>query len=342
MENGNQPAKDKMPSKPTARRFYWFAGFIVALIALYCGVWFYLAGQLESRSRALLTDLGNPNITADCRDLDVRGFPFRLGVYCSAVDAQDAASDTIVSTGGFRSAAQIYKPNHIVSELDGPVSVESGRGIFADLDWNILRTSTVFNLRGLDRASMESRAIKAALTVNGNPDPIRIEAESSEFHTRQNSADLNTFLRLNAAQLTIDGIVNALPRLDLQADVTLADRAWLLTPNQARQNPLYDLSASINNFNADLDNGAGLSLDGPFSVNGSGYLSGKFNLEIRGMKAWQELIAENFPDQAQNLQNFSGILGGIGGDNDSLSLPLNITDGNVRIGFIQLGRIPPL
>lgn len=335
-------ANRRKPSNPSASRFYWLAGFIVAVIALYCGVWFYLASQLESRSRALLTDLGNRDIVADCRDLDVRGFPFRLGVYCSAVDAQDAATDTVVSTGGFRSAAQVYKPNHIISELDGPVSVASGLGVLADLDWNVLRSSTVFNLSGLDRASLESRELTAALTIDDNPNPIRVQADSSEFHTRQNNADLDTVLRLNSARLTLEGILNSLPRFDLQADVTLADRAWLLTPNDGSRNPVYDLSASVNNFNANLDNGAGFSFDGPFSVNESGYLSGKFNLEIRGVKAWQDLIATNFPDQAQNMENLSGILTTLGGGEDNLSLPLNITDGAIRIGIIQVGRIPPL
>ena len=330
------------PSNPSVARFYWLAGFIVAAIAVYCGVWFYLAGQLESRSRALLTDLGNRDIVADCQDLDVRGFPFRLGIFCSAVDAQDAASDTVVSTGGFRSAAQVYKPNHIISELDGPVSVESGLGVLANLDWNVLRSSTVFNLSGLDRASMESRSLTAALTIDGNPNPIRVAADSSELHARQNNADLDTVLRLNAAMLTLEGILNGLPRFDMQADVTLADRAWLLSRNGGRQNPVYDLSGSVNNFNTDLENGAGFSLDGPFSVDGSGKLSGKFNLEIRGMTAWQELIAANFPDQAESIQNMSGILATLGGGEDNLSLPLNITDGNIRIGIIQVGRLPPL
>ncbi|MCP4319665.1 MAG: DUF2125 domain-containing protein [Hyphomicrobiales bacterium] len=342
MENDNAGSNGKKRPNPSVSRFYWLAGFIVAAIAVYSGVWYYLAGQLESRSRILLSDLQNRNIVADCRDMDVRGYPFRLGIFCSSVAAEDPASDTVVSTGGFRSAAQVYKPNHIVSELDGPVTVESGLGVLADLDWNVLRSSTVFNLSGLDRASLESTALKAALTIDDNPNPIRIEAESSELHAQQNNADLNTFLRLNVAQLVYVGVLNALPSFDLQADVTLADRAWLLSGNNGQQNPLYDLSASLNNLNADLDNGAGLSIDGPFSIDESGNLSGKFNLEIRGMKAWQEFITTNFPDQADSIQNMSGILATIGGGQDNLSLPVDITDGTVRIGIIQVGKIPPL
>ncbi|MEM9105830.1 MAG: DUF2125 domain-containing protein, partial [Pseudomonadota bacterium] len=101
-------------------------------------------------------------------------------------------------------------------------------------------------------------------------------------------------------------------------------------------------SASLNNFNADLENGAGLSIDGPFSVDPSGNLSGKFNVEIRGLSAWQELIATFFPDQLEQMESVSGILATMGGGQDTISLPLNITDGVVRVGIIPLGKIPPL
>ena len=330
----------ELPSNPSGRRFYWLAGAIVAAIAVYSAIWFYLAGQLESRSRDLLNNLGNRDIVAECQDLEVRGYPFRLGLFCSGVSANDAASATVISTGGFRSAAQIYKPNHIVSELDGPVAVKSGPGIMADLDWSLLRASTVFNLSGLSRASMESKDATAALTVDDRP--VQVNADASELHTRQNNADLDTVLRLFAAQVTVPELADPLPKMDLQADVTLADRAWLLSGQRALRDPLRDLSASLNNFNADMANGAGLSADGPFSVDASGNLSGKFNVEIRGLAAWQELIATLLPDRSEQMESVSGILSTMGGGQDTISLPVNITEGTVRVGIIPVGKIPPL
>ncbi|MEM9104238.1 MAG: DUF2125 domain-containing protein, partial [Pseudomonadota bacterium] len=242
----------ELPSNPSGRRFYWLAGAIVAAIAIYSAIWFYLAGQLEGRTQTLLSNLGSSDIVAECTDMEVRGYPFRLGLFCSGFQAQDALSDTVVSTGGFRSAAQVYKPNHIVSELDGPVSVASGIGVLADLDWSVLRASTVFNLSGLERASMESRALNAAVSLDDRP--IRINADSSELHTRQNGADLDTVARFSAAQITVPELAGSLPRMDFQADVTLANRAWLLSGQHAVNDPLRDLSASLNNFNADLEN----------------------------------------------------------------------------------------
>ena len=326
-----------------SRRFLWLVIGIVVVIAAYTGLWFYLAGQLETRSQFLLSDLRNQNVTADCRDMDVRGYPFRLGLFCSSVLAKDNVADTTVTAGSFRSAAQVYKPNHIVSELDGPVSVEAAVGLLADLNWETLRSSTVFNLSGLDRASLETRDLQAAVTLPGETDPVAVSAVSSELHARRNSADLDAVLRLNTASLVFGGVLDTSTTFDVQADVTLGDRAWLLSGSGGgAQQPWRNLSASLNNLNADLSNGAGLSIEGPFSINQDGYLTGKFNLEIRDMKAWQAFIGKLFPNMSEDIANAAGIAAGINGGGANLSLPINVDNGNVRIGFIQLGRIPPL
>ncbi|MDA4845801.1 DUF2125 domain-containing protein [Hoeflea poritis] len=334
--SGKKPAK-------SSRRFLWLAIGIVVAIGAYTGVWFYLADQLESRSQFLLSDLRDQNVTADCRDMDVRGYPFRLGLYCTSVLAKDNVADTTVTAGSFRSAAQVYKPNHIVSELDGPVSVEAAIGLLADLDWEVLRSSTVFNLSGLDRASLETRNLQAAITLPGETDPVEVAAASSELHARQNSADLDAVLRLNTASLVFGGVLDTSTTFDMQADLTLGDRAWLLSGGgRTEQQPWRNLSASLNSLNADLNNGAGLSIEGPFSIDAEGYLTGKFNLEIRDMKAWQEFIGTVFPDMSDDIANAAGIAVSINGGGSNLSLPINVDKGTVRIGFIQLGKIPPL
>ncbi|MCY6383632.1 DUF2125 domain-containing protein [Hoeflea prorocentri] len=326
----------------TSRRYLWLVILIVVAIAGYTGVWFYLAGQLESRSQFLLSDLRSQNVEADCRDLDVRGYPFRLGLHCTSVVAEDQKTATTVSTGGFRSAAQIYKPNHIVSELDGPVSIKASAGLLADMNWDILRSSTVFSLDGLDRASLESKELQAKVTVAGASDPVEVVAETSQFHARRNNADLDAVLRLNSAIVRLGEQLGNMPALDLQADVTLADRASLLNGGSQTDQPWRDLSASLNNLNADLENGAGLSIEGPFSINQDGYLTGKFNMEVRNMRAWQDVLTRAFPHLAKEIGNAAGIAAGIGGGGGSLSLPVNIENGTVRIGFIQLGKLPPI
>ncbi len=328
--------------KASRRPFLWLAIFIGALIVAYSGVWYYLASQLETRSEFLISDLANRNVDADCADMEVRGFPFRLGVFCNAVTADDQGNRMSLTTGGFRSAAQVYRPNHIVSELDGPVTLNSSDGSSAALNWKVLRSSTVFNLSGLTRASLLSSDFDGTVTPPATTDPLKFKAGSTEAHVRQNDADLDAVLSLNSATLTTEAAAFALPPFDVNADLTLADRAWMLSGQQRSENPWHDLSASLNSFSIDLGQGARLSLNGPFSIDDSGYLTGKFDLEIEGREAWQSILTEAFPDAADSIANIAGMVGAIGQTQDKLSLPLNIDRGRIRISFFTLGQIPPI
>jgi hypothetical protein len=55
----------------------------------------------------------------------VRGYPFRLEVFCTALDVARPAEGLTVKAGAFRSAAQVYEPRRVYAELDSPVAVTS-------------------------------------------------------------------------------------------------------------------------------------------------------------------------------------------------------------------------
>jgi len=333
-------SSDKTASAPS-RRIVWLAVFIVAAIIAYSGLWFYLASQLESRSAFLIDELSARNVDAECDAMDVRGYPFRLGVFCDAVSADDRRRRATLAAGSFRSAAQVYRPNHIVSELDGPVTVTAGDGSRATVDWQTLRSSAVFGLSGLSRASLQSSSPAARLTPAGAADAVTVAADSAEFHMRQNNADLDAVLQLASATLSGAGI--ALPAVDLQADLTLADRAWLVSMGQRDgRNPWRDLSASLNALTADLGDGAMLTATGPFSIDGDGYLTGKFDLEISGGDAWQAALQSAAPADSGMMANAANIIGSMIQAQGTLSLPLNIERGRVTVGFLTLGQLPPV
>lgn len=207
----------------------------------------------------------------------------------------------------------------------------------------MLRSSTVFGLSGLTRASLQSSALSASLAPASLSDVVKLTAEATELHIRQNDADLEAVLRLDATSVSTQANAFDLPAFDMKADLTLADRAWMLSEQQGQeQDPWRNLSASLNALDADVGKGAQLSMQGPFSIDGEGYLTGKFNVELKGREAWQDFLTGAFPGDAQNIRNAAGFLTSLGKSQDSLTLPINIERGRIMIGFITLGQLPPL
>ncbi len=93
---------------------------ILLVIALYTAGWFYAASTLKEKTLALLGDQQRHGVSALCQDAEYRGYPFRIGLFCSKVSIDDKTNGVSATFGALRSAAQIYQPNHIVWELDGP------------------------------------------------------------------------------------------------------------------------------------------------------------------------------------------------------------------------------
>jgi hypothetical protein len=337
----SQPPESGSPNY--RRRLVLLAVFIVVLFGGYSGLWWYLADQLKARSATMLSDLSLSSIDAQCEDLEVRGYPFRLGVYCNSVSAVDKRDRSSLTAGGFRSAAQIYKPNHIVSEVDGPVSVVAPTGDSGELDWQNLRTSTVFGLDGLSRGSVQGTDTTAVVKLAASGQTVKLTTGNSEFHTRQSGADLDAVIRIDEGNLAVEPGLDGFPGFSLEADATFSDRAWLLSGHlSADDMPWRDVSGSLNGLLLHFDNGAEIRLSGPFSVDGRGLVSGKFDVNVQQIGKLLETFATVIPGQEETLRNAAGMLSGVRSGGDGIKLPLTIDRGRVSIAFFSLGRIPPL
>lgn len=101
------------PAFDAARRIKWLMTGVLAAVGLYTGGWFYAAREVGGQVSAQLDQLATQGVAIDCPDRNVRGFPFRIGVFCSDF-AVDAASQRLALKGGaFRSTAQVYNPRRV-------------------------------------------------------------------------------------------------------------------------------------------------------------------------------------------------------------------------------------
>lgn len=332
-----------MPSTPSAsatssgsRKIRWLGGAVVVACILWTAGWFAFASNVESRLPATLAGMTGPYANADCRDADIRGYPFRFGLFCETMAYTNPAEGISAQTGAFRSAAQFYRPGHIVAEVDGPFAF-SAPGVTARADWQVLQTSIFAARNGLDRGSLDARNINvdvdsAALTLKW-----AMQAERLRAHARKNGPDLDVAVYGEQLQ---NNLVPGLTTKGLTLEATLPGQAGLLDMPYAAPAGAYQ--AILHRLALELDDASSLELSGPLQIGADGLISGNLEITLRNQQRLIEMAAELDTNLAEMLNRFGPLIGTLDtrpGD-DGITLPLTITNNLVSLGIFPIGELP--
>jgi hypothetical protein len=321
------------------RKLVRLAVAVVLVAALYTGGWFYAASWLKDTLTQRLAGSEQGLYSASCRNLDVRGFPFRIGLFCDSVGIDDRPSGLSATFGALRSAAQVYRPGHAVIELDGPVQLRVTPDLVLDADWNLLHASAVAWTNGLDRASVSYDGLKGRLNVPSEAVSIGFAAAHGEKHLRQSGEALDVAASFDALALDFGG--RALPPLDVAVDMTIADAAkWISAEGPPADVPL-GTSIELRRLSLDLGDGKVASLSGPLKVGDDGYVSGTVDLDIAGIAVWRDRISEAFPQAAETVKRIAQVVQALSNDQDRAVVKLNVRDGTVYLGLFPIAVIPP-
>ncbi|MGO7902907.1 DUF2125 domain-containing protein, partial [Rhizobium ruizarguesonis] len=68
-------------------------------------------------------------VSGECSDIEFRGYPFRIGLFCSKIYVDDNVNGVSATFGALRSAAQVYSPGNIVWERDSPAEIRTTNGL---------------------------------------------------------------------------------------------------------------------------------------------------------------------------------------------------------------------
>lgn len=322
------------------RKLVWLAIAVVVFAALYTGGWFYAASRLKDRLTEALAASQQGMHSASCSGLSVRGFPFRIGVFCDSVGIDDRPTGLSASFGALRSAAQVYRPGHAVIELDGPAQVRVTPDLAFDVNWDLLRASAVAWTDGLDRASVAYDGLKGRFNVPSQALSVGIAATHGEKHLRRSGEALDVAASLDALSLDLGD--KTLPPLDVKVDLTIADAAkWMSTEGPPPTAPLGS-SAELRGLSLDLGDGKTITLSGPVKIGDDGYVSGVLDLTIEGIEAWRDRVSEVFPEAAETAQRVAGAIKGLSGGQDRAVVKLNVQQGTVYLGPFPIAEIPPL
>ena len=352
------------PGGSATRKIKWLAIGIAVVIALYTGGWFFLASQVNRGVQTAIQQAEANGTAITCADQDVGGYPFRLGVRCdrTVIETPDGAR---VQAGAFRSAAQVYEPRRIISELDGPATIETP-GVTASAEWDIARASTRLSDRGLEIGTLTLDNLRfetfppSAATITG-------ELDRAVASVRANGPDLDAAIAIDALDIApVDG--RDPPPIALDIDATVSDAASALQGGQPLES-LRGRTVTLRNGGLALSGGGRIETSGTIAVDADGLASGEIEIGLSDATATVAALSSLFPEARGLIQTVGGVFGASGGGGNVLSnvlsggatqtdadaapeandetdalrtITLSVRDGQIRAGFIPLGNVPPL
>ncbi len=320
-----------------SRRFFWFALLILLAIAGYSAFWYHFAGRVEAQARAVLAELNTDGVRANCEEPDVRGYPFRIGLFCRSVLYVDARDGIGFRAGAFRSAAQVYDPRHIVGELDGPAVIEIPGLQAIEAEWDVMHASLRLAGSRPQRLSVEGRSVELETGPARATEGSMLHFGTAELHLRPNGTDLDAALRFSGLRLgepVVPEGVEPAP-LDGFADLTVTGGA---VPG-AFDEGLRNLDAAIRNISVRTTEGAGATLRGDASIDEFGLIDADLQLMVENPQALARFLADLFPERGSEIAMSMAAVAAMG---ERPMLPLRIDKGDVSLGFLSLGEIPPL
>ncbi|MGL4404575.1 MAG: DUF2125 domain-containing protein, partial [Notoacmeibacter sp.] len=235
-----------------------------------------------------------------------------------------------------RTAAQIYAPEHLIGEIASPLTVSiKDQGEFK-LDFETAISSLV-GLGGLpERVSLEVQNPGLAQT---SPNNLEIgEASLFDLYLRQgqnNQVDL-------ASKLETASLKDA-PVFNLSADLAISGATRFdaaIKTNGRLIALLRGNEGEVRSLNFSFVDGGELNLSGPFAISPAGLLSATFKVEADKVDRLIDGLGQislALGGKALNLSPLKAMaLAG------KINLTILIKDGDAAMGFIPLGKIPPL
>lgn len=322
-----------------SRRFFWFAVAIVLTVVGYTFGWNYLGDRLVEQVNANVATINRDGRRASCENAEAKGYPFRIGVFCRSVMFVDARAGVSFRARQFRSAAQVYSPQHVVGELDGPASLEIPGLNALDLNWTSMRSSVRLTTDLPERVSLETQDLVVRRDeANGESLPLLAGAKVFEFHMRPAGADLDLASRFTDLQIgeQPDGATIPIPPLDGVVDVSIADGVRLAASSLAS---LRGTSGTIRTISLNLDEQTGATVTGPVSIDEDGLVDADLEVTLRNPQAIGRVLADLIPDARREIGMGFSAMSAMG---SAPTLPLRISKGEISLGFLSLGSIPPL
>ncbi|MGB7319584.1 MAG: DUF2125 domain-containing protein [Planktotalea sp.] len=320
---------------------------IVAAAALYAGYWFVGSNGARAGFVQWFEDRRSEGWVADYESITTRGFPSRFDTTISDIALADPDTGVAYSAPFLQIFALSYKPEHLIAVWPNSQTLSSpyGKAAITSADMRaslIVKKNTSLALEKAnfttDDLSLKMNtgevygASKALVAVERTPtanNSYHFGVELKEVALPQPKG-----LRLEAGILP-DKLTYA------RGDVTAKfDAPWDLNALQSARPQPSNISIKLIEAKwGQLE----LRLAGAFDVDEQGRASGKITIKAQN---WRDILAVSaatgaIPSQlVRPIEQGLSLLSSLSGNRNTLDLPLDLNNGQMKLGPIPLGPAP--
>ena len=321
--------------------------------------WWYAERKAEQVWNEVVARQAEHGVVIACKDRVFGGYPFRFEVRCAGPSVEVTREDhkATVTAGAFRLVAQIYQPNKLIAEADGPLLVTNvDNGNTVEATWKSAQASLSVWTDGPQDVRLVVDGLDATATLAGERRPL-VQTAQLEAYARRSAAanaapgsfDLNSVLTSQALPEVDKVLGDASPvKLSFDGLVTgLTD--WRPKPGPVFLRDWAVAGGILHMEAARLDRGpTSLVAAGDLSADEEGRLSGKdLTVTISGVKELGETIKRSgiAPANVASFLNvglaFAGKPANIDGK-PAVEVPLTLSKGKVGVGGFALVSLPRL
>lgn len=361
-------------------RFITLLILVAALIGGWSWLWQFAAGKAEATLEGWRAREAKAGRIYQCGSQAIAGYPFRIEIECASASALFRSNQPPVEikTRGILVAAQIYQPNLLISEFQGPLTVaEPGKPPAIVVNWKLAQTSVRGTPNAPERVSIVLDRPVVDRMEGDKPQHVLV-ARHIELHGRiaegsaANKPVIETVLRLEQASAPT---VHPAAESPVDADITAVLRGlddFSPKPWLARFREIQAAGGRIDISQARVQQGETIAVGGgSLGLNANGRLEGQLRVTIAGLEPFLNSIgAQQMVQSSPTVDRLAGALDrfapGLGavarqqaganifaginllGEQTTLegkravTLPLRFDDGAVFLGPIPIGKTPAL
>ncbi len=326
------------------RRIKWLGIFTALLMLAWTGGWFYLAKVGGEQFDLAVTKTNATGRTIACDKRDIKGYPFRFGLFCDSVLFEEPTKGVRISAGALRTAAQFYNPWHLVAELDGPARIDAPGLQPLEIGWSLLHASVRANRPLPDQVSIEAKDLEVSVRGQAEARSRAILAAYAAGHMRTEGKD--AAFAGEVADLLVDPVVTpgrVISSLSASYDAVLADGVRLLASRPRNiSDALRGSSGEIRAARVIFKEGGTLELSGPWSIDAEGLVDADVNIKFADGAQLGTALAQALPEAASVIKPALLAASAAAGKDKEAGLTLTIRKGKVSAGFFPIGNIPPI